>query len=199
MSDTIKKLTDLFAKFPTIGSRTANRFVFYLLKLPKERIDELTNAIQELKNNIKLCQFCFNPFENIGNVTHCPICQSTTRNKQLLCVVEKEADLTSIENTGKYSGLYFILGGTLGFRKTEKDLRINELKERVKNTMFSEIIIAINPTPEGRSTSILIERSLKELQDKNFKITHLGMGLPFGGELEYADRETLESAFDGRK
>lgn len=211
MSDTIKKLTDLFAKFPTIGSRTANRFVFYLLKLPKERVDELINAILELKKNVQSCKFCFNHYEDTTSTTSlCPICHDPTRNRSILCIVEKETDLISIENTKKYKGLYFILGGVLSIRKNNTDdLRINELKERIKDSSkfglpkinFTEIIIATNPTSEGKMTSVLIEKTLKELPEKDYhlKITHLGIGLPFGGELEYADQETLESAFEGRK
>lgn len=203
----IKKLTELFKDFPTIGGRTAGRFVFYLINQPKETIDELIKALQELKNSVKLCSFCFNPFES-GGVSEtpmlCGICQSPARTKNILCIIEKEADLLSIENTGKYKGLYFILGGTLTMRKTDgSNLRIKELQDRVKKSSFSEIIVALNPTPEGISTSILVERALKELssslQTSSFKITHLAKGLPQGGELEYADDETLESAFEGRK
>ncbi len=208
MSDSIKKLADLFEKFPTVGQRTAGRFVFYLMRQPKARIDELIAAILELKNNIKFCSFCFNPYE--GNSTLCPICQNYSRNKNLLCVVEKETDLISIENTKKYNGLYFILGGNVNtMRKNDIDaLRIKDLQERIKTperfgldkALFSEIIIATNPTPEGRATSTLIERALKEIPlPPGFKVTHLGQGLPVGGELEYADEETLESAFEGRK
>lgn len=212
--------------FPTIGSRTASRFVFYLLRLPKEKVDELISAIQEVKNKVKLCSFCFNPYEEQGAL--CLICQNPSRNRQVLCIVEKEADLISVENTKKYNGLYFILGGFLNFRKENIDkLRIKELKERVENPQkfglevypvksaevgvppkagqsnrvnFKEIIIAMNPTPEGKATSVLIERALKELPKlSNIRITHLAQGLPVGGELEYADEETLESAFEGRK
>lgn len=206
MTDSIKKLIELFSKFPTVGPRTAGRFVFYLMKLPKEKIDELTNAIQELKNRIKFCAFCFNPYEDSGSPTPaglCPICSDPRRDKNLLCVVEKETDLMSIENTKKYNGLYFILGGTVAtMKKSDIDnLRIEELKDRVKESnKFTEVIIATNPTPEGKATSILIERALKEIpQSPAFKITHLAQGLPVGGELEYADEETLESAFEGRK
>ena len=112
--------------------------------------------------------------------------------------MEKEADLLSIENTKKYHGQYFILGGVLGFRKTAEDLRLSALKKRITDSQFTEIIIAINPTLEGRATSVLVERALKELHGA-FKVTHLAQGLPVGGELEYADEETLESAFEGRK
>ena len=206
--DSIKKLTELFTKFPTVGPRTAGRFVYYLIKQPKEKIDELTSAILELKNKIKLCQFCFQPYEALAEEGLCPICQNPSRNKQLLCIVEKEMDLETIEKTKKYNGLYFILGGTVGTMKPEEinNLRIEELKLRVTKPFdaaqgqkgFSEIIIALNPTQEGKATSILVERALKEI---NFagKITHLAKGIPVGGELEYADEETLESAFDGRK
>jgi len=163
------------------------------MRLPKEKIDELISAITELKNKVKLCKLCFNPFESDGDT--CPICQNTLRNKNLLCIVEKEADLLSIENTKKYNGLYFILGGTFG-----DQLRIEELKNRLKTEKFSEIIIAINPTPEGKATSVLVEREIKAIiPQPTFKITHLAKGIPVGGELEYADEETLESALEGRK
>jgi len=207
MTDLIKKLIAQFSKFPTIGPRTASRFVFYLIRLPKDKIKELTDTIEELKTKIKLCSFCFNPFEPLNfnrsekESGQCPICANSSRNRQLLCIVEKETDLMSIENTKKYNGLYFILGGTIAtMKKSDTDgLRIKELLQRVKtHNRFTEIIVAINPTPEGKSTSILIERYLKELPI-SFKITHLAQGLPVGGELEYADEETLQSALIGRK
>jgi recombination protein RecR len=199
--DSIEKLTNIFRKFPTVGSRTAGRFVYYLMKLPKSSTDELISAILELKSKTKLCSMCFNPFE--GEEKKCLICQNPSRNKNLLCIIEKETDLLSIENTKKYNGLYFILNGTVSLmRKNEfGELRIEALKKRVKENNFSEIIIALNPTPEGRTTSVLVESAIKESipSSSDLKITHLAKGLPFGGELEYADEETLESAFEGRK
>lgn len=205
--DSIEKLKELFSRFPTIGGRTASRFVFYILSLNQGDINNLVKTILEVKKNIKFCSFCFNPFEGTNNL--CQICQSNSRNRQILCIVEKEADLNSIEKTKKYNGFYFILGGALNLRKNNlESLRINDLVERLKNPLsfklenanFKEIILALNPTPEGKSTSILIEKSLEEfVKSQNIKITHLAMGLPFGGELEYADDETLESAFEGRK
>ena len=216
MSNSIQKLIDLFSKFPTVGPRTASRFVFYLIQLPKEKIEELIASIQDLKNKIKFCSFCFNPFESStnpstgsGQETLCEICENTNRDRNLLCIVEKETDLISIEKTKKYHGLYFILGGTVATLKKSdiEKLRTKELAERLRSpqgfgiiTIFKEIIIATNPTPEGKATAILIERTIKEaLKDNLPKITHLGLGLPVGGELEYADEETLESAFEGRK
>jgi len=208
--DSIKKLTDIFAKFPSIGPRTASRFAFYLINLPKQEIDELVLAIQSIKNNIALCMFCFQPFEKIGQAPLCPICSDTTRNSQILCVVEKEKDLLSIESTKKYKGLYFILGGVVTFRNPlNPNIRIEQLKERIilpqkfglsTKAHFSEVIIATNPTIEGNATSQVIEKALREISlSPAFKITHLARGLPMGGELEYADEETLESAFEGRK
>jgi len=197
MSSSSDKLIEIFRKFPTVGQRTAGRFVYHLIKQPKEKVDELIKAIEELKNKIKLCQFCFNPFEGEGNF--CPICQNQTRNKNLLCIIEKETDLISIENTRKFNGRYFILGGTLFMLRKEDigNLRIEELKNRIRSNNFSEIIVALNPTPEGIATAVLVEKSIKDITTA--KITHLAKGLPVGGELEYADEETLESAFEGRK
>jgi len=205
--DSIDKLIQIFRKFPTVGSRTAGRFVYYLMKLPKEGIDEIVNAIIEVRNKIKLCTLCFNPFEPFdsaqgrGDKTICPICSDSRRNKNLLCIVEKENDLLSLENTKKFNGLYFILGGTVATMKKEdmSQLRIEELKKKVKDGNFSEIIVALNPTPEGRTTSVLIENIIKESLSPIPKITHLARGIPVGGELEYADEETLESALEGRK
>jgi recombination protein RecR len=194
----IENLKNIFRNFPTVGPRTAGRFVYYLAKLPKEKIDELIIAITDLKNKVKLCQQCFNPFES--ELALCPICQNPGRDKKLLCIVEKEADLLAIENTKKYNGLYFILGGTVTTMKTEENshLRIDPLKNLLKNNGFTEIIIAINATPEGKATMNLVEKTIKEI-NPSYKITHLARGIPVGGELEYADEETLESAIDGRK
>ena len=200
----IQKLIDIFSKFPTVGPRTAARFVFYLLKLSKEEIENLVSSISELRNNIKICKFCFNPFQGEGEL--CEICQSPSRDRTLLCIVEKETDLIPIEKTKKYAGIYFILGGTVStFKKADVEkLRTKDLEERIKNpsvflvqgSEFKEIIIATNPTTEGEATALYLERLLKPL---NKKITRLGRGLPAGGELEYADEETLGAAFEGRK
>lgn len=216
----IQKLIDLFSKFPTVGPRTAARFTFYLMGLSKEEVNDLLKSIIVLKKNVKLCSFCFNPFEpsvtltKEGEVNLCPICSNPSRDKTLFCVVEKESDLISIEKTKKYNGLYFILGGTVSTLKKEeiKNLRIEELIERIKNpekfgisnAKFQEIILATNPTTEGETTALYLERILKPLKTRGepaepIKITRLARGLPVGAELEYADEETLKSALEGRK
>ncbi len=189
----IQKLIDKFTKFPTVGPKTAARFVFHLIKLPQDKFDQFLDSLKELKNTIKLCPSCFNPYEEKEEL--CPICDNKTRDHSLLCIVEKEADLNSIENTKKYKGLYFILGGTINLRK-ENSIRIDKLKKKIENSNYKEIIIATNPTPEGETTALFLERELKEY---NIKLTRLGRGLPIGGELEYADPDTLESALKARK
>lgn len=196
-SPTIQRLINLFSEFPTVGPRTATRFVFYLIKKPKSDIEELIKSISGLKEKVKLCSLCFYPFEGEGNF--CPICSDLKRDKSLLCIVTNEIDLTAIENTKKYFGLYFILGGTVSKLKREdlQRLRTKELEVRIKShPEIKEIIIATNPNTEGQSTALYLERLLKPL---NKKITRLGRGLPIGGELEYADEETLSSALEGRK
>jgi len=209
-SPSIQKLIEKFSKFPTVGPRTAARFVFYLLKLSKEEIKELTDSISDLKNNIKECQLCFNYFEpsfakaseGKGQGDLCEICLSKNRDRSLLCIIANETDLIAIEKTKKYKGLYFILGGTVSALKKEniEKLRIQELEKRIKNSegIINEIIIATNPNSEGEATALYLERLLKKILPGS-RITRLGRGLPLGGELEYADEETLISALEGRK
>jgi recombination protein RecR len=213
LSKSIQKLIDLFSKFPTVGPRTASRFVFYLIKLPQENFDDLMQSILDLRKNIKTCSFCFDHFENSNDDPLCSICSNAARNRKLLCIIEKESDLIAIENTSKFKGLYFILNGNVSTLKKEHidKLRIEELERRIISPSnfilnapgFDEIIIATNPTPEGESTALFLERRFKEItmpDNKTFpKISRLARGLPMGGELEYADDETLGSAFEGRR
>jgi len=214
-SPTIQKLIDLFSKFPTVGPRTAGRFVFYLMGKPKGEIEELIKSISNLEKNVKICLLCFNPFEGGGEF--CQICSHPSRDKSLLCIVANETDLQALEKTKKYQGLYFILGGTVSrLKKADiEKLRVKGLQERIKNhppstakrdeagdeakiqrPEIKEIILALNPTSDGEATTLYLERLLRPL---NKKITRLGRGLPIGGELEYADEETLSSALESRR
>jgi recombination protein RecR len=207
-SKSIQKLINHFSKFPTVGPRTAARFVFYLLSSPKEQTADLIESISNISKNVKFCNFCFKPFESEGNL--CEICSNLQRNQKTLCILEKETDLDSIEKTKKYNGVYFILGGNVSLLKkdTEK-IKIQELLERIKDPSsfglvqgldFQEIIIATNPTTEGNATFLFLERKLKTLlEERKIKITKLGRGLPTGGELEYADEETLSEALERRR
>ena len=204
----VQELIEIFSKFPGVGRKGAARFVFYLLKSSKEDMKQFMSAITELRENTALCSFCFNPFDKRenGDTTLCAICRSPQRDTSLLCIVEKESDLEALEKTKKYSGLYFILGGTVGQLRREdlRKLRVETLKEYIVNptkaglspTTFSEIILAINPTTEGEATMLYLERVLEPLK---IKTTRLGRGLPMGGEMEYADEETLTSALESRR
>lgn len=199
-SPTIQKLIDLFSKFPTVGPRTAARFVFYLMHKPKEETKELITSIFNLRKNVKICPLCLNPYES--ETEFCSVCSDSRRDKSLLCIVSNETDLTAIEKTKKYQGLYFVLGGTISrLKKADiEKLKIKELEKRIKNDReIKEIILAINPTAEGEATSLYLERFIKNLPVFKGRVTRLGRGLPIGGELEYADEETLKSALEGRK
>ncbi|MCD6233334.1 recombination protein RecR [bacterium] len=199
-SKTIQKLINQFSNFPTVGQRTATRFVFYLIGEKKEKVAEFINSIKDLKTKIKICPLCFKPFEGEGKI--CPICSDPRRKKDIICVVEKEVDLEAIEKTKKFKGVYFILGGTLpNFGKEQQKEKITKrgaiLIQRIKKEKnIKEIILALNPTIEGQRTSLWLQRKLKPY---NLKITQLGRGLPVGGELEYADEETLSSALESRR
>ena len=196
-SKTIEKIIDLFSKFPTVGPRTASRFAFYLLSLPKEEIEKIISVIRDLKNNVKICPSCFSHFE--GEKELCEICSNPNRDKSILCLVANDIDLKAIEKTKKYQGLYFVLGGVISRMKKKEveNLRIKELEDLIKKRLeIKEIILAFNANSEGESTTLYLERLLKPL---NKKITRLGRGLPTGGELEYADEETLSSALESRR
>jgi recombination protein RecR len=162
-----------------------------------KQVKELIQALADLKNRVKVCRLCFNAFESEKEL--CSVCSDSKREKSQLCVVANEIDLETLEKTKKYKGLYFVLGGTVSILKKENlaGLRIEQLEDRVKKGNYiNEIILAINPTSEGQTTILYLEKILKPYGKK---ITKLGVGLPMGGELEYADEETLTSALEGRK
>jgi recombination protein RecR len=198
----IKKLIKIFSEFPGIGERVATRFAFHLLREKEQNLKELIKAILELKK-IKTCSFCFNIFEGEGKI--CPICSDQKRQKNVVLVVEKETDLVTIEKTKIYKGLYFVFGGKITFKKEEdKKLRIEELKERIKNPKkfgiktekIDEVIIGTDFTTEGEATALYLKENLKDL---DIKISRLAKGLPTGGEIEYADEETLSWALRMKK
>jgi len=196
-SPSIQNLIEKLSKLPSIGPRTAARLVFYLMAQDNQNVKELIQAIADLKMKVKVCPICFNTYESAREM--CSICADTKRDRTLLCVVANEADLAAIEKTKTYKGLYFVLGGTVTNLRQENlsGLRFEQLQARVKTSQsIKETILAINPTSEGQTTVLYLDKILKPL---GIKITKLGVGLPIGGELEYADDETLSSALEGRK
>ncbi len=195
-SQSIQNLIEIIARFPSVGPKAAQRIAFYLLNLPKADIKEILTTIAVAKNKAKTCSSCFKGFE--GENQLCEICSNQTRNKALLCIIEKEADLEKIEETNHFKGLYFILDGL--FTSIEKkqflEKRVEILNEIIKKNSVKEIIIGLNHLPESKTTALFLERRLKPF---NLKITHLAIGLAIGTELEYADEETLSLALDNRR
>jgi len=160
------------------------------------------SALQEVRNSLSFCKICFRSIAK--EKEFCSVCANRGRERDVICVVEKEADLLAIEKTNEYNGIYFILGGTISPLKKEdfKKIRAKELKERIENhkdhglPKIKEVIIATNQNTEGEATANYVSRILTSL---NIKHTRLGRGLPTGGELEYADEDTLTHSLKGRK
>jgi recombination protein RecR len=209
----LKNLIDQLSKLPEIGPRAATRLVFFMLNQPDSYLKELSKAIAELKQKTKTCKNCF----NLTSDTLCNICADTKRNSDTICVVEDALDIIPIERTKRYQGLYHILGGLIAPIEgiTPDKLRFHELIERIKRLqkqlpeagpLAIEIVIALNPTTEGDTTALYLERVLKPLNMNlalpahgRVKITRLGRGLSTGSDLEYADETTLINALQNRR
>lgn len=197
LPDSIKNLSDSLAKLPSLGPRQAIRLVFYLLRRGKDFIHNLAQEISALEK-IKTCERCFFIHQNKGNL--CDICQNLSRKQDIIMIVEKETDLLSIENVGKYEGRYLVLGPILknGSFEPYQKLRLQNLKDFIKklpNQKAEEIIIGLNPTALGDFYFSLLK---KEFEPFASKISQLGRGLPIGGEIEFSDDETLGSALEKR-
>ncbi len=189
----INKLIKSFLILPGVGPRTAERYVFCLLKQKQEDIFLLAQLLIELKEQIKECKLCNCLAEN----EICTICLDKNRDKKILCIVSDARDMLTIESTRKHSGIYFNLGQTIEISKgiNSNHLAIEKLLEYIKKTTPTEIILAFNPNIEGETTAMYIAKKLKTY---NLKITKLARGLPMGSNLEYTDETTLNNAFKYR-
>ena len=187
---TLEKIIDSLSRLPGIGKKTAQRLGMYMIKLDDEFISDFANALLEMKNNIYSCSVCNNFCES----TVCNICSDSTRNSNMICVVENPSDVILFENTG-FNGLFHVIGGLLSPLDgvSPEDLAINNLLNRIEDG--NEIIIAIGTSVEGETTSLYLINLLKPL---NIKISRLSQGLPVGGQLEYIDEATLEKSFSER-
>lgn len=201
----IAELARLFARLPGIGPRQARRFVYSLLTRGEEEATALAKAVANLPLAVKRCPACQRYFDkNGGNEIKCDICRDEHRDKTLLMIVEKDADISSIENAGAYAGEYFVLGALLPILEKAPNLKIrsDELLEAVKNKMkdgLVEVIIALAASTEGDNTVDYLKPLLiKTINGSKIKITILGRGLSTGSELEYADSETLKNALKNR-
>ncbi|MBI5416632.1 recombination protein RecR [Candidatus Poribacteria bacterium] len=190
----LEKLVKEFKKMPGIGTKSAERLAFYILKTSNEQAEGLREAIKEVKEKITFCQQCF----NITETNLCSICHDTRRDSSLLCVVEEPQDLISIEKTGIFRGYYHVLLGYLSPLKgiCPDDIKIKELLIRLSNSSIKEIILAMNPNTEGEATAIYLTQLIKPM---NIKITRLASGIPMGGNIEYVDELTIGKALEGRR
>lgn len=204
--NSIDKLTEIFTKFPGIGPRQAKRFVYFLLTRDNGFLIDLANTLKNLKANSKICESC-SRFYSISSYSSnlCDICIDENRDKDVLMIVAKDADLSNIERVGNYNGMYFVLGGFVSIleKKPEQKIRIEKLesliKKKVKEENLKEIILALSLNPDGENTIEYVIGRLKPiLGGKKIKMTTLGRGLSTGAELEYLDDNTFQNAFKNR-
>jgi recombination protein RecR len=181
------------SKLPSIGKKTAQRLALYILKSDKEQVNDLLKSIAELKTKLKFCELCF----NITEEDLCEICQSTKRDKSLLCVVEEASDVIAIEKTNEFNGIYHVLGGVLSPLSgvNPDQLKIKEMIRRFEKEEINEVILALNPDTEGETTSLYLAKLIKPLE---IKVTRIARGLPIGGDLEFADEATIGRAILNR-
>lgn len=189
----IQAAIEEFSKLPGIGPKSAERLVFHLLKKPEAEVARLGDAVLALKKEIRYCNIC----QHLTTEEVCDICKSDGRSKETVCIVEDSLDLMALEKTNDYKGLYHVLHGIIspvdGIGPDE--LTIAELIRRAKEGEIKEMIFALNPSMEGEATAAYISRYVKPL---DIKITRIARGIPVGGNLEYADSQTLKRAMEGR-
>jgi recombination protein RecR len=194
MADAIQELTELLARLPEIGSRTAQRLTFHLLHANEAYLERLGKAIASICDRVHECSQC----RNLTETDPCPICSDAKRNERLVCVVSSVPDLWAIEATGSYHGQYHVLHGLLspldGVGPDE--LHVDLLRKRIETTEIEEVIIATPPSMDGEVTTTLILQTLDGLA---VKLSRIASGVPHGGELEYTDKVTLGRALEGRR
>ena len=195
LPSSVQNLINELSKLPGIGTKSAERLTFYLLRSSEKDTKLLGEAILHLKGKIKICSCCF----NLAESDPCSICRNPQRDNSIICVTEEPLDVLALEKTG-FKGLYHVLGGIISPIEGigPENLRIRELLKRIKNNqkIIKEIILATNPSLEGEATAMYISRLLSPL---GIKITRIARGLPVGGDLEYADEDTLGKAIEGRR
>ncbi len=191
MPEVIQRLESIFSKFPGIGRKSARRIAFYLLDRERDEVEELSKTLLDLKDKIVRCPVC----NHITEETPCRICSNPRRDDSVLCVVEDSLDVIALEKSVSFHGKYHVLGGLISPLDGigPDDLAITSLMRRLDHV--KEIILAINPSVEGDTTTFYLMRLLK---DKDIKITRLARGIPIGGDLEYTDEATLANALEGR-
>ena len=190
----IERLIAALRRLPGVGEKSATRLAFHLLGAPEAQVDELAEAIRRLKQEIVLCERCF----DLTEVSPCALCRDARRDPSLLCVVEEPADRAAVERSGRFPGLYFVLGGALSPIEGvgPEDLRIAELEARVREGEVCEMVLATNPNAEGDATAHYVAEQLRPV---GVRITRIAYGMPLGGDLEYADHVTVGRSLEGRR
>lgn len=193
-TQSIEKLMEYLVKLPGVGRRSAERIVAYMLDASADEINALVQAITNVKENVRSCRIC----HNLSETEVCSICSDVNRTRKVLCVVERPNDVMSVEKTGYFHGIYHVLMGSIAplEGKGPGDLKIDSLLERIKNEEIHEVIIATDSDTEGEATALYLAKVLKPL---NVSTSRIGVGLPVGSNLEYADSATLSKAFEARR
>ena len=222
-SESVEVLVEQFSKLPTIGTKTARRLANYVLKMPREEVEAIADALMAVKEQVQRCSTCY----VVADEDPCPICRSDKRDHSTICVVEESSDLLALERTGEYRGVYHVLGGVISPLDGvgPDDLRVQELASRIDPSCedtavngdaaaapddeaadeaapeesdvprVDEVILAVNPNVEGDTTAYYISQLLEPF---DVEVTRIARGLPIGGDLEYADEATLSRALEGR-
>ena len=196
LPEPVQNLVHAFSRLPGIGPKTASRLAFYLLRAPEDLSRELSEALVAIKAGIGYCPTCFNI--TAAGREACEVCSSTERDGAVVCVVEEPLDVLALERTGAFNGRYHVLHGVLSPIEGvgPDDLKIRELIVRVRGGGVREVILATNPSMEGDATAMYVQQQLLSL---GVRVTRLARGLPVGGDLEYADPNTLLRALSGRQ
>src|SRR3989344_4346199 len=194
----IASLIEAFSKLPGVGPKSAQRLTYYLLHVPQSQLDEFSQSLERLKKDTVLCSVC----KNVNETDPCSICSDGTRDKSQVLVVEQPLDVLAFEKTNKFKGVYHVLHGAINPLENigPDEIYIQALLTRIadKESEIDEIIIATNPTMEGGATSIFLLKQIKNLNPK-IRVSRLGMGIPTGADLEYADEVTLTQALEGQR
>ena len=193
-AEPLTRLIQEFKRLPGIGQKSAQRLAFHVLRSSQEDADRLVAAVQDVKTKLGLCEVC----NNISDGAQCPFCRDTNRDRSVLCVVEEPHDILPIETTRQFQGLYHVLHGAISpLRGIGPDqLRIQNLLTRLESDEIREIILATNPNVEGEATAAYLSRLLKPL---GVKVTRIGMGIPVGSDLEFADEVTMMKSLENRR
>ena len=193
-AEPIARLVEEFNRLPGIGPKSAQRVTYHLLRAPGEQAEALAEAIRAVKEKLSLCSICL----NITDSDPCPICRDTERDHTTICVVEEPIDILPLERTKKFNGLYHVLHGVIAPADGigPEELKIKELLSRLNGGLVTEVILATNPNLEGETTNMYLQRLVAPL---GIRVTRLARGLPYGGDLEYADDVTIARALEGRQ